>query len=407
MSSRATTKRIFGLMLTAVLIIGISAGPVAAGGIIKVMTRNLYLGADFIPIVLAEDDGQFIAAVTTALTTAAVNNFPLRAKYLAKEVAYTRPDVIALQEVFNFTVNGFNGEPPFVDHLKEFLKALAAKGQYYKAAARVEHLDVTLLFDVTKDGIPDEVRVVDSDVILVRKGIKYKRLDNEFDKGGLCGVPVDNPIPFPNPFPDTFISAVSEDGCNFTAAAKVEDTLIGDITVERGFVGIDARVRGKKYRIVDTHLEVKLPNPNMPESAILQSLQAYELMYTLLFTTPTHRKLILLGDFNSDPMDPAVTPVGTPYQIISAFGYTDIWNTNLLSFYDPEGLTCCQNEWLSNINSELIERVDLIFVNKSNVLPFAFVTGNRRIFPLSSPPNWASDHSGVFAKLFFGLKRRW
>ena len=111
---------------------------------VKVMTRNQYLGADLSPLLLAKTKEDVIAAVMTALEQIAANAFPLRARRLAAEVALTRPDLIGLQEVYNFTLEGSNFGPPFVDHLTETLEALAAKGQNYEVAATVENLDITI-----------------------------------------------------------------------------------------------------------------------------------------------------------------------------------------------------------------------------------------------------------------------
>ena len=47
--------------------------------------------------------------------------------------------------------------------------------------------------------------------------------------------------------------------------------------VFKGFVGVDATVRGETYRFVNTHLEGAQPDPDDPNSAIIQSLQAAEL----------------------------------------------------------------------------------------------------------------------------------
>ena len=52
--------------------------------------------------------------------------------------------------------------------------------------------------------------------------------------------------------------------------------------------------------------------------------------------------------------------------------------------------------------SLLNERIDVIFVREQSFVPLAFVTGQVPIFPLFLPPNWASDHAGVFGKLTFG-----
>jgi hypothetical protein len=260
----------------------------------------------------------------------------------------------------------------------------------------LELLDIPIPLDIDGDGFPDQVglvSVVDRDVILAREGVEFTPLTGNYDPetgtGGLCGVPV----------PPALESMPSEDGCNYTIVDKVPSP-VGQITIERGFVGVDATVRGKTYRFVNTHLEGT--GPTDPDSGrSIQSLQADELVETLQYTMPDDLPLILVGDFNSSPDDASVDP-DVPYQIIVNEGFfADIWDTNLLKFFDPNGLTCCQDDDLLNRTSLLDERLDLIFIRDSSFLPIAFVTGRVPIFPLNKPPNWASDHSGVFGKLIF------
>jgi hypothetical protein len=381
------------------LFIGIFSTPAVAGrfhrgDIVKVMTRNQYLGANLDPLILADSLEEFFAAATDALNTIAANNFPLRARRLAWEVAITKPDLIGLQEVFDFTVGGANIGPPFVNHLEETLDALANKGQSYVVAATVKILDIEIPLDIDGDNIPELLRVVDRDVILAREGVDFTPLAGNYNPktstGGLCGFPIrDHPILGRIDLQST----PSEDGCNYSIVAKVDDEDLPPIAIERGFVGVDATVRGKTYRFVNTHLEGADP-------AIIQHLQAFELVKTLNVTTPDDRPLILVGDFNSSPDDAPDNP-DVPYQLIIDEGFADIWDTNLLKFFDPNGLTCCQDDDLLNRTSHLDERLDLIFIRNTSFLPIAFVTGRVPIFPLNKPPNWASDHSGVFGRLIF------
>ena len=64
---------------------------------------------------------------------------------------------------------------------------------------------------------------------------------------------------------------------------------------------------------------------------------------------------------------------------------------------------CCQLSDLSNRNSLLSERLDLIFVREAgHFLPLAVVTGRVPLFSSPRPPFWASDHGGVFGTLVFG-----
>ena len=378
------------------LFLGIFSAPAVArgfhrGDIVKVMTRNQYLGADLDPVILAKPE-EFIAAAKAALAQITANDFPLRARRLAWEVAITKPDLIGLQEVFDFTVNGANIGPPFVNHLEETLDALAAKGQRYVMAATVENLDITIPIE----GIGD-VHVLDRDVILVREGVAFTSLDGDYMDGGLCGFLVsikEHPLLGSIDLQST----PSKDGCNYTIVAEVPPP-VGPITIERGFVGVDATVRGKTYRFVNTHLEGAGPtDPN--SGGRIQYLQAVELVETLQATTPDGLPLILVGDFNSSPDDASDDP-DVPYQIIVDKGFADIWDTNLFKFFDPNSLTCCQDDDLLNTTSLLDERIDLIFIRDTSFLPIAFVTGRVPIFPLSLPPNWASDHSGVFGRLIF------
>ena len=394
-------KRLFVFGLAVLLVLGICYVPASAGDrYIKVMTRNQFLGADLTPLILAQTPEEFTAAAAAALAQVGANNFPLRAQRLAAEIAFTGSDLIGLQEVYDFKLNGMNMGPPFVDHLEVTLDALQAKGLNYVVAATVVNLDITIPFDMDGEGNIVQLSVVDRDVILAREGVAFEKLDGDFTTGGLCGLE----IPLPSlPFP--LQSTPSADGCNYTIVGEINSP-IGPIAIERGFVGVDATVRGKKYRFVNTHLEQRQPDPTNPESTILQSLQAVELAGTLQALTPPDLTLVLLGDFNSCDEDVSTDGIVPPYQIFVDAGYVDIWDKNPLRIFNPNGFTCCQPEDLANPTSLLYERVDLIFVRGPSVKSLAFVTGQVPIFPLALPPNWASDHGGVFGKLTF-IEPRW
>ena len=99
---------------------------------------------------------------------------------------------------------------------------------------------------------------------------------------------------------DAICTHPSVDGCNYDVVGEVS---LGGATVriERGFVGVDATVGGEAYRFVNTHLEVREPAAGNPYSRIVQAAQAYQLLLTVQGTTPTDRKLLVVGDINSDP----------------------------------------------------------------------------------------------------------
>ena len=390
-----------GIVIGLFLILS-SALQAQASGIasLKVMTRNQYLGADLTPVILAQTPQAFVQAATAALGQIAANDFPRRAKGLAKEVLFTQPDVIGLQEVFDFKLNGQNPGPPFVDHLQTTMDALSSLGLRYVVAGISNNLDLTLPLDINGDSIPEAVRILDRDVILVRAGLSHTPLRGSYLMGGICGVPIPNPVPIP-PLPPTLQSQASQDGCSYSVIALV-NTPVGLIAVRRGFLGIDVNVGDRLYRVVNTHVEDRQPDPSNPSSAIIQSLQAIELAATLKATTPGNRTLIALGDYNSSPADTALGGIVPPYQIMSAAGFADSWNMNTLAFLDFDGFTCCEDANLSNRRSVVSERIDLVFVrSQTRFLPSAVVTGRLPLLPFNRPPFWASDHGGVFTAFIF------
>jgi hypothetical protein len=121
----------------------------------------------------------------------------------------------------------------------------------------------------------------------------------------------------------------------------------------------------------------------------------------IAMATPPKRPVILVGDFNSPPTEPA----GSAYDIIRAAAYADTWQRNLLRFFNPHGFTCCQDNDLDNDVSLLDKRIDFIFVkNNRGILPVSFtgpvvsvVIGDE---PISdSQPKWSSDRGGPLAVL--------
>jgi len=342
---------------------------------LTVMTRNLYLGADLAPVIAAKTPEEFFSAAQTVLIKVAANNFPERAQALAAEIVEKKPHLVGLQEVSNFTFNGYNAQPPFRDYLADLMAALAAQGADYRAAAVVKNLDV----QVPLSG--NIVGVTDRDVILARGDVVT------------AVVPV-------------ALSGCRQslDGCNYTVVATAT-TPVGDISFERGFVAVDAVVGGMPVRFVNTHLEQSARDldPTNPLASIFQSLQAVELISILAgFPNPLNVPIIVVGDINSSPQDQTVTVgpyvIVPPYSRFANAGYTDAWT---LRPGDPIGFTCCQDENLLNLYSNLYERVDVTFTSE---LPVGMVkvntVGNDEEDKTPSGL-WPSDHAGVVTRLEF------
>jgi endonuclease/exonuclease/phosphatase family metal-dependent hydrolase len=353
------------------------------GDTIDVMTQNQYLGTDLTPVIAATDAGAFNQAVIDALQQIADNHYPARARKLAQLIARRLPELVGLQEVFDIGCSdlesfvGLGCDDPqidgaFNDHLALTLEALEQLDQPFNAVAVVNNLDVVLPVDLNNDAVPDiAVTILDRDVILARSDIAADPVDFGCEKS-------------------------SGDGCNYEAVASVT-TPVGDVDIDRGWVGVDATIRGKNYRFVNTHLEV----PELGEG-IVQAAQAAELISYLDNTTPSGRHLIVVGDMNSSPDDISISGIVSPYLQFLYANYTDAWTE--LPILRP-GYTCCQDVDLSNRHSLLDTRIDEIF---SADIPYTVRRGHvlgTTIFDKtwSTWPNllWPSDHGSVAVELGF------
>lgn len=383
-------KFVFSITLALTLL---ASAPALAQDKIDVMTQNQYLGADLTPIVAALEAGDLIAAnaaVIAALEGAAANDYPARSKKLAELIADRLPELVGLQEMFKFGCqdldlsDGDQCDDPriagaFNDHLDLTLTDLADLGEAYADRAQVDNLDTQLPVDTDGNFVPDIlVSVLDRDVILAR--------------GDIAGSV--EPVTFPCAKP-------SAQGCNYDFIASA-----GGIDVERGWVGVDYQASGGTiYRFVDTHLEVRQPSAN-PASQIIQRLQAAQLIATLGPATPPGYKLIVVGDINSSPensgaLPPPLPALDPPYAQLVAAGYTDAWD---LRPGAVPGYSCCQLADLSNHQSVLDERIDVIFsAAVPNKVKKARVLGAK--VSNKTPPAglglWPSDHGSVAAELQF------
>lgn len=366
---------------------------------LRVITYNQYLGADLTPLLTAPP-AQFNGALVSVLKQVAENRFPARVRRQAALLARAGADLIGLQEVWRFRcqdlppVAGACASPAirgaFRDHLPLTLAALRAAGARYEVAAVVRNFDTAdivlpidggalrgLPFSVNgKNGL---VLAQDRDVILVRTGIFTQ----------------------PVSFADCRASA---DGCLFDTTLVVPIPALPGVSVDfkRGFVAVDADVRGRRYRFVNTHLEVEQPEPGNPASMFFQSAQAAQLI-DVLSAQPMHgRELVLVGDLNSAPSDVSPAPgIVPPYQAFAAAGWIDTWR---LARRTP-GFTCCQAADLRNVPSELFKRIDFVLAGTAPVtVPATYrigeALGDRTPGPVR-PRLWPSDHAGVVADLRF------
>jgi len=334
--------------------------------VLRVMTRNIYIGADVDVVLSAQNPQEIPILAAQAFQELISTNFPERAISLAKEIALTRPDIIGLQEVNIIRLQSpgdavIGGTIPaefvLMDYLEIFMATLDAFGLDYKVAGIIQNVDVEMaMITGTNPNTFDDVRVTDHDVILVRSNIKVSNVD----------------------------------AVNYTTNLIVPSM---GLELKRGYIAVDAKVNGNTYRFVNTHLE-----PFLQE---VQMAQAQQLLNDMSDETAP---VIMVGDFNS----PA--PTGETYQFIEAQGFLDVWNRNILN-YNPDGYTFGHESDLRNEEANFYERIDIIYVKNNQTYPvspllgpvFAIVVGDEQ-FNRTVSGLWPSDHGGVVARLKFPAK---
>lgn len=345
---------------------------------LTVMTSNLYVGADITALAAASNIDEFLEGAKYALDQMAANNFIERAEALAAVIVEKNPELIGLQEVYDIKQNNENDEPPFRNYLDDLKDALADQGACYTEAATVTNLDLNLgpYIDVPTYGT--NISITDRDVILARCDVVPET--EIVDLTSLCPP-----------------SRQSADGCNYQVVAEAV-TPVGPIAFQRGYVGV-ATPYGLFF---NTHLEVRFPDPEDEDSAIVQAAQAFELISVL---NAMSGRIIVVGDTNSSPEHSPILSglyglIIPPYmQFVDdsvGAGYADAWT---LRPGKPNGFTCCYDEDLT-IPADLYERVDMIFFNEIPSRVKANVMGNDEADQTPSGL-WPSDHAGVTARMEF------
>ena len=317
----------------------------------KVMTRNLFLGADLTPayMALAAPDGpaalpDAVAAIFNPGAPPGVvqrTDFATRAVALADEVGAARPDLIGLQEAAVWRAD----DAVESDHLELLEAELARRGLRYRRVGAQVNGDVAL---PSAAGVT--VGLTDRDAILARE---------DSDGGELT---------LSNLQTGDFITTLPL------------HTAHGTFALARGWMSVDVELRGVRLRFVNTHLEVA-----GGDGGAVQLAQAAELIDGPADTT---LPVVMVGDFNSRPGRPT-------YDALRAAGFDDAWTR--ANPDGPAGLTCCHAHPLDDPTDALRGRIDLILTRGEIAAAEAFVVGDE---PGAFRDGlWPSDHAGVVATL--------
>jgi endonuclease/exonuclease/phosphatase family metal-dependent hydrolase len=312
-----------------------------------VMTQNLYLGSSLNAALGATTPQEFIIGVATIYGTVLFTDFPSRAETIADQIEAKRPDLIGLQEVSLWTTTG--PAPPGFDFLAILQQALDDRGLSYSVAAVSDNASigpVPLAYPLCEVSDPLGACLVllqDRDVILVNDG----NLD---------------------------LSVFNSQSGRYVAQVEVP-TPVGVLTFDRGWASVDGTFEGKKFRFVNTHLEVE-------GNADVQEDQGREF---LAGPAKAGGAVIAVGDFNS-AADGSTT---TTYADLTKSYFDDAWSS------DDPGYTCCQNDTLTNFPSGLGSSIDFVFTHGASGALGAAVIGDAPF--QMAPPLWPSDHAGVVA----------
>ncbi len=334
---------------------------------VTVMTRNLYVGADLTPAIVAIIGGvpiEIITAVSEVWAKVKLTDFPARAEGLAREIAESEPDLIGLQEAelwrsqtpADFVMG--NAKHVEYDFVKILLDALKRRGLHYDVVAEETGFDAEFPGFLSESARKlSDIRLTDREVILARTDLELF-----------------------NPQTGHF-------------ATNLEFPISPDFTfvLQRGWASVDAHVRGKSFRFVTTHLEA--------DSEGVREAQAIEI---LLGPANTSLPVVLVADANSNANGDATTPA---YSSFIGAGFTDAWlEAHPGSFVS----TCCADELLLSavlpIPTDDEGRIDLVLFRGAgdfSTLGVDLLGKNPvtdRVFN-GVTLIWPSDHAGVAAKL--------
>ncbi len=315
---------------------------------VRVMTQNLYLGADLF-LVAGETNPQLVPVrVAELYATVQASDPAARMAAIAAEIARVGPDLVGLQEVSTYAIQMPGDHLPgqaatpatavTVDFLDLLMDALEEQGADYRVVSVSNNADVELPAFNGSEFF--DVRYQDADVVLAKA--------------------------------DVTTGATTER--SFQALLTQE---VGGVpqTFVRGYQTVDATVDGFSFTFVNTHLEVGGP------AEPLQVLQAGELLPVLgAITGP----VVLVGDINSNG-----NANGTSYRTLTV-PLDD-------AFAAGSAPTCCQADDLRNPASQLQTRIDVVLFRGFDEARAAEVV-------LDEPSDrvnglWPSDHAGVWAEL--------
>jgi len=381
---------------------------------VKVMTRNLYLGADILALAQAANGEEALLAANRAWATVQASHFPARAAAIADEVEEARPDVLALQEVANWRLGAplacLAGGPVTpaadeagLDFLRILLGALAREGMHYEVAAQVTSMDAELCIgDPADPASLRDLRYTDRDVILVRKGVRWRdpTLPAAQPLPGFVPAPV---APGPGDRNGGLFAVALESGAPATAFFTVGGGP-DPVFSWRGWTAVEVERAGRWVRVFETHVEdtlAALADAGLPTwfFQALQDAQLVAIVDAVYLDPATTLPTIVLGDFNAyvEPADPDPATyaflTGGPFPLDAALdGISPLRDAWTAIHPGDRGFTWGFDEAL--YTGKLSTRLDLVLATPELIPRAIQRTGARERIRTGQHP---SDHAGLVA----------
>jgi endonuclease/exonuclease/phosphatase family metal-dependent hydrolase len=362
-----STKFFFVVSITVILIafVGFSSQAVAEDNrdrLLPIMTRNLDEATDFGPIFQATTLQDFAIQVAAAYLEVQASNIPERAGAVADEIAARQPYLVGLQEVSVWSTGPLFTHPDteVFNALRSLLTALAARHQQYIVLFALKEFE-----GEAPSALGIQIGFADFDVLLARTDLSV----SELKVSNIQAQHFITNLSFPNP-------------------------ILGQVTIPRGWISVDGKLRGKDFRFITTHLEGFDPG--------VQTKQATELVQG---PGNTNLPVIMAGDFNTAPLASFIVPGctstgGSPatnpaYNIIATGGFADAWST---LHPTDSGFTWplhCEDPFTPSTTPD--QRLDLVLFRNGQRGLDALTTdliGNTAS-DLTPSGLWPSDHAGL------------
>ena len=409
MSTKSSARPRIALVAIAAGIAALVAPTAASAGVpdgqVKVMTRNVYLGADLGPALAAPDQGSLAVATTGIYNNVKYTDINARAKLVAKEIAKAKPDLVGLQEIAQYREDTIdehideNGDAPGdpLNNVQDgpFTPATtvtydwraALMTELKKAKAKYRIVNIQREADIEVPATDRDKRLIIRDMILARKGAGVTTQDE--DQGHY----------------DHLLEVAAAGGAL-------------NVTVNRGWLFTEANVRGTQFRFLDTHLESF--GDNDQPGPQLRAAQAAELVQAGVPVNPqpgpaTYQSaggtVVAVGDFNSDD-DTVSGDDPLAYQALTTSANPPSNALTELSDETTGGMSCCfESETIDEDPAtalpQIDHHIDKVFTNNAAVteVETEIVGDTRRVHTESAgfgPRDlWASDHMGVVTTLQF------